>query len=771
MTETILKIRSVFDPKGANEAASSFKQLKNAASGLAGMASKANGVFSNFVSSLTRIAKLRLLRGIIRGITTAFKEGTQNIYQYSLALGAADASHFANTMDSLATSILYMKNSLGAIVAPLLTSLLPAIQTIVSWFVTATQAVAQFFAALGGQATYTRAKEHATAWKDIGTAAGGAAAAAKEYKNTIMSFDEIHALNDVPTSGGGGGGGADVPDYSDMFEEAPISSKIAKIAKWLRDNFDGILDIVKTIGITMAAWKIASGVVDFFSALGLGAGAIANRQFALGLTLTIAGVTLAASGGFDIGYDGVDLIDLIKVAIGTALGGIGGAMISVAAGGAAGVGLVVGFGIALIGSIIGFQLGQQEAMLDSTYRLTDSYQEFLTVMDILGQVMEHSNTVVTIAEKAWSDYNGTIANVKMAEYLIPQIEELANKTERSELENAKLNTYIETLNGLGLEGVSAAYDEFTGVVQINTEEIKNNLETIKDTAKQKAYIEILTAAWKDEAQATLDAQIAQDALNDTEVNLQNATQELLDYEREFGGTLEYDIDTVHQMEEKISDWADAMHTAQDAVDGANGRLDEAQQYAKDAERAFGNLDIEITNDTSDIKEFTDAVDEMNGTTYDGTNVTNGMSNVAWWADNVATKIKNAKDEMNRLNDAMIYTPSTVHVTVGKIGAYERALGGFVPNYANGSFNTADVFLANENNNPELIGRIGNRTAVANQGQMVDAMAIGVRAALSDIMGNGTSNTEVIVNMDSETVARAADRGNRSLNRRFNVSLA
>ena len=265
MNETILRIRSVFVSKGTEDAEKAFRSLRDTVTSAGGSVKNANSVFSNFFGSLTRIAKLRLLRGIIRGITQAFKEGTENIYHYSQALGAADASHFANTMDSLASSMLYMKNSIGAVVAPLLTSLLPAIQTVVNWFVTATQVVAQFFAALGGQTMYTRAKEHATSWKDIGTAAGGAAAAAKEYQNTILSFDEIHALNDVPTSGGGGGGGADVPDYTDMFEEAEISAKIKKLAQWLRDNFDGILDIVKAIGIALLGWKVSQNLADFFA--------------------------------------------------------------------------------------------------------------------------------------------------------------------------------------------------------------------------------------------------------------------------------------------------------------------------------------------------------------------------------------------------------------------------------------------------------------------------------------------------------------------------
>lgn len=98
----------------------------------------------------------------------------------------------------------------------------------------------------------------------------------------------------------------------------------------------------------------------------------------------------------------------------------------------------------------------------------------------------------------------------------------------------------------------------------------------------------------------------------------------------------------------------------------------------------------------------------------------------------------------------------------------------VGGYATGGFPTSgQLFFANEAGNPELVGRIGNQTAVANSGQIVDALAQGVYMAMARANGNnqGSSNTEVNVYMDSERLAQAVDRGNKALNRRFNVSLA
>ncbi len=58
-------------------------------------------------------------------------------------------------------------------------------------------------------------------------------------------------------------------------------------------------------------------------------------------------------------------------------------------------------------------------------------------------------------------------------------------------------------------------------------------------------------------------------------------------------------------------------------------------------------------------------------------------------------------------------------------------------YANGGFPDADIFAANENGVPELVGRIGNNTAVANQEQIIEGIKRGVFEAM--IAANGDQN--------------------------------
>ncbi len=67
-----------------------------------------------------------------------------------------------------------------------------------------------------------------------------------------------------------------------------------------------------------------------------------------------------------------------------------------------------------------------------------------------------------------------------------------------------------------------------------------------------------------------------------------------------------------------------------------------------------------------------------------------------------------------------------------IGSYKvqmKAEGGFV--------DSGDLFLSRENGIPEMVGRIGNKTAVANNDQIVSSISIGVERAMSKAKSNQT----------------------------------
>ena len=776
----LIDIQSKFNNKGTEQAISAVREVKSEIGSFLKSADLGESSVRRFLNSFGRIAKLRMMRAALRTVASAIKEGTQNLYYYSQALNNADASRFASTMDSLASAMLYMKNSIGAVVAPLLTALLPAIQKVVSWFVTATNVIAQFFAVLGGQSTYTKAKQQATIWKDVGTSIGGATAAAKEYQNTILSFDEIHALNDTPSSGGGGGGGgASMPDYSDMFEEAEIADTwLNRIAKTLKDNFNDVLDIAKAIGAVLLGWKIAQKVTDFFSNLGFGGGKNALSAM-VGITMMITGFTLETKGAFDIGYSGADLGNMIKTAIGASLG-IAGTAITF---GALGLGATAGLGIGIIASLTillaGVKIGEMEKYLDSTIRATDNYKELVRIIEnadsVQGTYISHANELYNQTLLLDSATGGYAASAELAygESLIKRIKELASKTELTAGETAELETKCRILNELGLDGIQVEFDKTTKKVTANWQEIDKNIAKMKELAKTEAAFDILKEAYAEQFRLEIEHERL---LADNE----EATQAYKDAQEEFAKAQQKSADGTIHYDKETKSARETMLKAKQAVDETSKSLGECETAMKTNSKTIGiltgdfdNAKTSANNTSTAINNVTGSANTLGGTGIDTSSITNpiwGIYNSAIYARDAVNGVSGALSELAKKGiskgiDIAINVLSGGYKNGGIVG---YANGG-IPRFDGGGINSANLFMAHENGMPELVGRIGNRTAVANTGQMVDAMAQGVYEAMSQF--GGTSNVEVIVQMDGETVARAADRGNRSLNRRFNVSLA
>lgn len=179
----------------------------------------------NLWRSFKRIAMYRALRTALKEITQGFATGVKNLYAWSGLVG----NSFKGTMDSLATSLNYLRNSLGAMVSPLLDALAPAVDVLVDKFVDLVNLVNQFFATMTGKTTWRKAlktqKEYADNTND-------AAAAQARLNHQLMGFDE---LNNISTSSpsGRGGGGSDDGVSADDFEELPLPD-------WAQDIKDAI---------------------------------------------------------------------------------------------------------------------------------------------------------------------------------------------------------------------------------------------------------------------------------------------------------------------------------------------------------------------------------------------------------------------------------------------------------------------------------------------------------------------------------------------------
>lgn len=246
------------------------------------------GLIKRFIS----IAKMRALRFVIKQITAGVSEGVENMYWYSKAIN----SSFAPAMDSAATSLQQMKNSIGSALAPLLESLIPTLQTVVNWFITGINYINQFFALLNGQSTWTRALPVTTSAFEKQEKATKKASNA--IKDLLADWDELNIIQSESTSGTGSSTQA-ATDYLSMFEEVgTFENKIKKIVNFIKDNFDEIKSIAAAIGATMLAWKISTGfaeVLPLLSKIATGVALLGTVAITIGLT-GLTGAQFAKTG-------------------------------------------------------------------------------------------------------------------------------------------------------------------------------------------------------------------------------------------------------------------------------------------------------------------------------------------------------------------------------------------------------------------------------------------------------------------------------------------
>lgn len=183
-----------------------------------------------FLHSIGRIALYRAIRSGLKMITEGAKEGIDNLYKWAQVVG----NDFAPTMDHLASEFLYLKNSVGAAISPIIQAIEPVVTTLIHKFVELLNVFNQFVSMVTGRDTYRRAIYYATTYGDqIEDSMTGAGKAAKELENILMDFDQLNLIT-TPKDRTSGSGADDEENWALMFEEVPVDNSLFA---WL-DNVD-----------------------------------------------------------------------------------------------------------------------------------------------------------------------------------------------------------------------------------------------------------------------------------------------------------------------------------------------------------------------------------------------------------------------------------------------------------------------------------------------------------------------------------------------------
>jgi len=266
------------------------------------------GALGSMASGLLRIAKFRIYRTIIKDLGQSFKD----LYGWSKMFG----SEYANSMDRINSSFVYLRNSIASAAAPLFNALAPVLDAIIDKIVTLLNWLNQLFSALSGASTYTVAKKVEQSWGSTFTnTSNNAKKTADDIKRTILGFDEINKLSKDKDSSSGGGGGSSpyTSGYQYMFEEKELAGGwkdfATAIENAMSDAFSRITMIVGGAELALGAILALSG-----ANVPLGLGLMATGAVTLGsaifanwegiseeVKLAVAGVEAAVAGGLAVG--------------------------------------------------------------------------------------------------------------------------------------------------------------------------------------------------------------------------------------------------------------------------------------------------------------------------------------------------------------------------------------------------------------------------------------------------------------------------------------
>ena len=187
---------------------------------------KTGGKVSGFFVKLGKKIKDTFSKMIIwralNALFTGLRDGLQNI-----ARGNEGAN---KSFSQLATSTLYLKNSLAAALLPALQAIMPIITQIIDAFARAANMVGAFIAALTGKATFVQAIQ---LQQDYAGSLDGTAESAEKVHQQLAGFDELNIIQSKSDSSGAYN---PATDYGGMFEEVEIPDNILSFLEKLKEK-------------------------------------------------------------------------------------------------------------------------------------------------------------------------------------------------------------------------------------------------------------------------------------------------------------------------------------------------------------------------------------------------------------------------------------------------------------------------------------------------------------------------------------------------------
>lgn len=683
------------------------------------------------VKAFGRILAYRAIRSVIKEIGQAFAEGRNNLVRYSDALHNLDSAKADENMTKMATAALYAKNSLGAMLGPVIQSLVPIVQQLVQWLAIGTNAINQFVSALQGKTTFTKAKEYVYDYAESLKKAGKTA---KEVKAYLMPFDELNVLPD--NNDKSGGSYDDNLDYSKMFEEVEINNKLLDFIdnklkpsiEWIKQHMDEILTVAGAIGTAILGWNFSKAFLKNLPGVGGFAKNIAKQlgldkalEIGIGIVLAVTGLVMSWEGAYNVGLKGWDqasIKDKLMTILGPLVTGAGGALIGGAIAGVPGalIGFAIGVGISLIVEGIAFSQGRGVKMsLDAFYE-SEFGQRLKELKDKISQNGIEIDEIRARIKNIKADFENDSWKrpFERAKQLIDEIFEMDAKDNKTAEQIQVIKNKINELNNMGYGTIIEGFDDVTQHVIGTRDAAQELIDKLMEEYKLEAYRDNIVEAYKAQADA-------EKALKDADDNLRETFNLKRDIEQEIAGIEAEIIRNTRDWDGSVAELIETNMELRSQQDDLKVGLEETNKELENAKEKYRNANDAVNEANDLIDELKESVKGIKGVAdtaaSDFDKDTNKM------VDSVRNAVKDINNELSKIV-AEIKTKVKLDIEAKNAG---KMVSVATPYASGGYVSDGELFMAREAG-PEMVGRIGSRNAVANNDQIVAGIASGVEEA-------------------------------------------
>lgn len=653
--------------------------------------------------SLERILRYRTVNEFLKQIAKAFSEGVNNLYQYSKAVG----TDFASSMDSAATSLQYFRNSVGAMTAPILNALIPVFDSLIDRIVEGVNWLNQLVAKMTGASSWTKAirqqKEYVEAAKDSAAA----------QKQLLAGFDELNVISSTGSSSG-----KTTPDYSGMFEEVSMENISSSVTEW-SDRLLSTWANIKEYATEIEAALLGIKVSELFGG-GFGTSATLAISFA-GLAFEFDGIKNLASGE-------VTEENILKAVIGS--------LATIA-------GLTVKWGKA--GLVIGILATIATAIAAVKVGLDEKKQKFLDTQELhakIQKIADKAKIDLEIAAELQLRVDKLDAPVKEVELKMATLKRLINEAfklndipeeQRTTAEAELLKTLVNEINSMGI--IEIEVDDKGSIVQTR-DELDKLIKSREKELLLEAYNESIKNAYILQSDAEYKLiELKQDNIEATE-RQKEAQQKIYDLiksdNKGFLDSLGLNTRALQDITSAIDITTDSIHWLSvkkaELASVLGGEL--STQFISwmddlaDAEGAVKDTSLAVNNAETALQDAADKVDYFSGKVKDLDGMTAGVT-IDVKAD--FSKVEEAREKIRKTK-----TDSIVD---------DLLFGSLDNQFADGGFPTmGQLFVAREAG-PELVGTIGGRNAVANNGQIIAGIQAGVTNAMNGVLRANSSGSD------------------------------